>query len=57
MTCEKRVLMPIRITPRAKWPKKMLLFDIQRVVTPDEGFPEASYTGRYKERRVLCGYI
>ncbi len=30
---------------------------IQRFVTPDEGSPEASYTGRSKESRILCGYV
>lgn len=57
MTCEKRVLMPIRITPWAIWPKQMLPSDMQRLMTPGEGYPQASYTDRYKERRVSSGYI
>jgi hypothetical protein len=49
--------MPIRITYQAKWPERLLPFDIQRLVTPGGGFPEASSKGRSKETRTLCGYI
>ena len=49
--------MPTRITRRAKWPNQIQPFDIQRLVTPGEGFPEASYTGRNEEVRILCASI
>jgi len=57
MTREKRVLMLIRITLSAIWPNQMLPFDIQRLMTPGGGYPQASYTDRYKERLTLCAYI
>jgi len=54
---EKRGLMPIRLTQRAKWPNQRQSFHVQRFVTPSEGFPMASYMGRNKDPCIVCGCI
>lgn len=48
---------PIRITRPAKCPTQIPPYDMQGLGMIGQGCPEVSYTGRNKERRILCGYI
>ena len=53
----KGVLTLIRIARRAIGPTPMHPFDRQKLAAPGRWSPQASYTGRNMERRILCGYI
>ena len=49
--------MPIRMTPQAKWPKLLQPVDMHGHVTSGEWLSKASYMGRNRVTRILCGYI
>lgn len=54
---DRKVLMPIRITCRAKWRDRREVVEKQGLDALWAAYPKASYTDKNENPRVLCGSI